>query len=147
LTKLFSFEQFLGAIGGKPRHGLYFVGSVSDEGDYHLYFLDPHVVQDYKPLGEECSSEDHQKWKTFHCRKMALMPMKQMDPSCALGFAVNSQAEFDQLISDLSNHNIIDYDQNKEYAATPLFSVVKHRLQMPEDNHSTDTHEGFEMLN
>ncbi|KAH7727290.1 CRE-ATG-4.2 protein [Aphelenchoides avenae] len=149
LRSLFSFENFLGAIGGRPKHAVYFVGFV---GADRLFYLDPHTVQKYQQLGEE-QDDDDKKWKTFHCRKAPTMQMDDMDPSCALGFLVRSHDEFAALVDGLLQSNIIfaeSDDDGHALAETPLFSVVDERIEYVERKRSklseNEQYEGFEIL-
>uniref|UniRef100_A0A1I8BYM0 Cysteine protease n=1 Tax=Meloidogyne hapla TaxID=6305 RepID=A0A1I8BYM0_MELHA len=46
LFECFKLPQFVGILGGRPRHAVYFYGTVGDR----LLYLDPHFCQDFQDL-------------------------------------------------------------------------------------------------
>uniref|UniRef100_A0AC35FJQ7 Cysteine protease n=1 Tax=Panagrolaimus sp. PS1159 TaxID=55785 RepID=A0AC35FJQ7_9BILA len=133
IKSVLSMESSVGLVGGKPKHSVYFVGF---HGDY-LFDLDPHFAQKYSSLGSSNENDDDQKiWDTFHCQKPTRMAIEEMDPSCAVGFLVKSQQEFNQLIQQLSDSGIIENQSKRALKRTKkstnegnsLFSVIDERI-------------------
>lgn len=63
------------------------------------------------------------------------MFIEEMDPSCAIGFLVKSQIEFNQLIQQLSDSGIIENQSTRALRRTKpahegnsLFSVIDERI-------------------
>jgi hypothetical protein len=64
------------------------------------------------------------------------MAIEEMDPSCAVGFLVKSQQEFNQLIQQLSDSGIIENQSKRALKRTKkstnegnsLFSVIDERI-------------------
>ena len=80
LIQAMRFPQSVGMIGGKPAHSLYFCGSQGRK----LIFLDPHKVQ----------SANDRSLRSYQCFEPRSMPVKDIDPSLALGFLVSSYMDF-----------------------------------------------------
>jgi cysteine protease ATG4 len=102
LLAALALPQSVGAVGGKPAHSLYCVGSQGE----HLVYLDPHAV---RPASMRDAG-------AYRCPSPRIMLATDLDPSLALGFVVDSLAEFQQL-----RHSV------KEVVAklgSPLFDIV-----------------------
>ncbi|KAF0539367.1 peptidase C54 [Gigaspora margarita] len=89
LKTLFTFPQFLGIAGGRPRKSLYFVAVQDDE----LLYLDPHFVRPAINLNRttEFPIED------YHSTIVRTMDISEMDPSMLLGFLCQRPQDFDDL--------------------------------------------------
>ncbi|KAL3848532.1 hypothetical protein ACJMK2_019383 [Sinanodonta woodiana] len=83
-----SFRQSVGLIGGKPNHAHWFIGYVGDE----LIFLDPHLTQNAVDIDDPDSTDT-----SFHCDHSSRMKILELDPSVALGYFCESEADFDDL--------------------------------------------------
>ncbi|KAE9553678.1 hypothetical protein FO519_003126 [Halicephalobus sp. NKZ332] len=152
VKSVLSFESSVGAIGGRPKHSVYFIGFHGDT----LFHLDPHIAQKYLPL----DSDEEKTWKTFHCRKPTRMKVDDMDPSCALGFLIRNEEEFKNLLKQLADSGIVECSELagvtlKKHLKSPnaLFSVMEERIS-PEhlvndtwgsDNVEEELH-GFEVV-
>lgn len=90
LLVTFSMPQSLGIVGGRPDASLYFVGAQGES----LLYLDPHQVQ-------KAATSDAD-WWTFRCEVLRTLPISAIDPSLALGFYCQGEADFDDLCSRLS---------------------------------------------
>uniref|UniRef100_A0AC34FH17 Cysteine protease n=1 Tax=Panagrolaimus sp. ES5 TaxID=591445 RepID=A0AC34FH17_9BILA len=128
VKSVLSMESSIGLVGGKPKHSVYFIGF---HGEY-LFDLDPHFAQKYSNLDE---NDDSKIWETFHCQKPTRMLIEEMDPSLAVGFLVKSQAEFNQLIQQLSDSGIIENQSSRAlkrsksaHEGNSLFSVMDERI-------------------
>lgn len=102
-------KQCLGAIGGRPNHALYFVGTIGDE----LLYLDPHYCQPSVDLDAEADDDksneqavatdasasrtDAFRDSSFHCPYLLHMPTANIDPSLALAFYCQTESELDDL--------------------------------------------------
>jgi cysteine protease ATG4 len=93
LRHLLSMSNSVGMIGGRPRHSLYFIGCYHR----HLIYLDPHRLHKYVHVDDVNVS-----LKSYHCRHPEKLPMIEMDPSCAIGFFIDSEAQFRRTMSDLN---------------------------------------------
>ncbi|CAG8490809.1 2126_t:CDS:10, partial [Dentiscutata heterogama] len=89
LKTLFTFPQFLGIAGGRPRKSLYFVAVQDDE----LLYLDPHFVRPAINLNKttEFPLED------YHSTIVRTMDISETDPSMLLGFLCQRRQDFDDL--------------------------------------------------
>lgn len=94
LKACFRLEQSIGVLGGKPSHAFWFVGYTED---YLLYF-DPHTTQ--ARVDPSTTSKLHD---TFHVRCPSHTNIKELDPSMALGFLCNTEADFRQLCQSLKS--------------------------------------------
>ena len=76
--------HFLGAIGGRPNHALYFMGCCDD----HLIYLDPHTTQEAVTLPEEpppsSAALPGKADRSYHTERAGRMDVDQLDPSLAL---------------------------------------------------------------
>ncbi|CAG8583004.1 19509_t:CDS:10, partial [Racocetra persica] len=89
LKIMFTFPQFLGIAGGRPRKSLYFVAVQDDE----FFYLDPHFVRPAINLSKtpEFPIED------YHSTIVRAMDITEMDPSMLLGFLCQRPQDFDDL--------------------------------------------------
>ncbi|KAI6184238.1 Cysteine protease [Aphelenchoides bicaudatus] len=140
IRNLFQLNTFLGIVGGRPRHACYFIGYL----EHTLFHLDPHICQKYVKLD---GTESDMHWETFHCRSINCLPLKEMDPSCALGFLLSNSEELEQLIEYLTKTGIAD-DNNA--STNSLISIVSERpfydssLLSNSEYNNEDT--GFELI-
>uniref|UniRef100_A0A914WMV6 Cysteine protease n=1 Tax=Plectus sambesii TaxID=2011161 RepID=A0A914WMV6_9BILA len=120
IRTLMSMRCCVGIVGGRPKHSVYFVGAYHK----HLIFLDPHFVQDTVPVDPTTEFP----LKTFHCRLPGKLPLAEMDPSCAIGFFVQSESDFERMIGDLSEVIELEDDRRKGIVKQdPLFTLVDER--------------------
>jgi len=89
LQAMFELPQSLGIIGGRPRRSHYFVGCQGDQ----LLYLDPHEVQPALSAQEPALASCH------FPHIIRTTPLREIDPSLALGFLCKSKAEVDDLCS------------------------------------------------
>ena len=75
-----------------------------------LFALDPHVVQSYRPLDCANASEEEEqhKWSSFHCQYPSIIDIRDLDPSCAIGFLLRSEEELQSWIHQMAKV-ILDY--------------------------------------
>ncbi|XP_071953206.1 cysteine protease ATG4D-like isoform X2 [Antedon mediterranea] len=86
IQSLFTMENCLGIIGGKPKHSLYFVGFQEEK----LIHLDPHFCQGMVDM------KNHQfPLHSFHCMSPRKMSISKMDPSCTIGFYCKTRQDFE----------------------------------------------------
>ncbi|CAG8585866.1 2692_t:CDS:10 [Cetraspora pellucida] len=94
LKIMFTFPQFLGIAGGRPRKSLYFVAvQVLTWLDDEFFYLDPHFVRPAINLSkiQEFPIED------YHSTIVRAMDIIEMDPSMLLGFLCQRPQDFDEL--------------------------------------------------
>ncbi|KAI6242846.1 Cysteine protease [Aphelenchoides fujianensis] len=74
-------------------------------------------------------TEDDEHYETFHVKSVGSMPIKSLDPSCALGFSVRNALELEQLVRQLGEEKIVDFGRPEPEAKVgdPLFSVLDER--------------------
>ncbi|CAD5215189.1 unnamed protein product [Bursaphelenchus xylophilus] len=137
LRSLFLTNNFMGAVGGRPKHSLYFVGTSNDL----LLYLDPHKTQPYTRLD---GNESTKTWDTYHSSEKLFMKLSSIDPSLALGFLITSKEDCELLIKSLAENDIIEYENSPK---SPLFSVVKEKTvyNSLESNGGIEEN-GFELL-
>ncbi|XP_033637563.1 cysteine protease ATG4B-like isoform X2 [Asterias rubens] len=112
LKRCFTLTQSLGVIGGKPNHAHYFIGFVGDE----LVYLDPHTTQ---------PSTSTDKWgflqdEGYHCEHACRMSIHNLDPSIALGYYCQDEADFQAWCRDIQQ--VI-----KEQDMSPMFELTEER--------------------
>jgi cysteine protease ATG4 len=99
IKDFFAMEQCLGALGGTPRHAIWFYGCSSNDGaETALYGLDPHTVQFGPGMnrnGTVALSKDYR--KSVHTNGCSTQ-MNDIDPTLALGFYVQDRAAFLDLV-------------------------------------------------
>ncbi|CAG8484605.1 125_t:CDS:10 [Scutellospora calospora] len=107
LKTLFTFPQFLGIAGGRPRKSLYFVAVQDDE----LFYLDPHFVRPAINLNKttEFPIED------YHSTIVRGMDITEMDPSMLLGFLCQRSQDFDDLCQR------VEQEMNSQF---PIFTIL-----------------------
>ncbi|VDM18114.1 unnamed protein product [Hydatigera taeniaeformis] len=101
LQGLFKLRQCVGVIGGRPNHALWLIGSV---GDDEVLCLDPHTTQAAAILGEPATgsgNEDASLDGSFHCTNPLRLPLRCLDPSLAVAFVCGTEADFDDLCTQL----------------------------------------------
>ncbi|XP_075261964.1 cysteine protease ATG4A-like [Convolutriloba macropyga] len=108
IKECFHMEETMGIIGGRPNSAYYFIGY---QGSFLLY-LDPH---DTRPTVATVTDDS-----SYHCDTAKRMPFTALDPSLAIGFLLQSQAQFDTWCSKLRESVITDKKQ-------PLFEIVQKR--------------------
>jgi len=108
LKGLLSLEQCIGIIGGKPRHSRYFIGWQDD----YLIHLDPHHCQEMVDILMPKFS-----LKSFHCKELQKTALKQMDPSCCVGFYLRTQRDFDEFRLNVQ-HYLVPSQTKGDY---PIF--------------------------
>lgn len=122
LTALFSLEQCIGVIGGRPKHSLYFVGYQDDK----LIHLDPHYCQDMVDVDAH-----NFPFASFHCRSPRKMNLSKMDPSCCIGFYCAGKSDF--------------FSLKERYESLVLPSRASSNTEYPmfvfAEGHGTDAHE------
>lgn len=82
LKASFTLRQCLGIIGGKTNHASYFIGYVGEE----LIYLDPHTTQLHQSEMDD---------RSYHCEHPSRMRFSELDPSIALCFYCENEADFD----------------------------------------------------
>ncbi|VDM56481.1 unnamed protein product [Angiostrongylus costaricensis] len=156
---ILSLRTCLGIIGGKPDHSLYFIGCFGHD----VIYLDPHVAQEYVPISvlDRSSLEGEEKKRkhplcTYHCHSFSKMAMKDMDPSCVVGFIALYHL-FSNVFRQLNSNQVIDMDlgpgEGSKRTKDPLFSVRYHEAPMyishqevTDDERRQALEHGFEML-
>lgn len=108
IKECFHMEETMGIIGGRPNSAYYFIGY---QGNYLLY-LDPH---DTKPCVTSEADD-----VSYHCESAKRMPFSALDPSLAIAFLLQSQAQFEKWCSEMSNSIITERKQ-------PMFEIVQKR--------------------
>ncbi|EDO45379.1 predicted protein [Nematostella vectensis] len=93
VKSLFTLDQCIGIIGGRPKHSLYFVG-FQDEKMIHL---DPHYCQ---PVVD--TTQEKFPTESFHCPNPRKTSFKKMDPSCTIGFYCSSHEDFESFCQHAS---------------------------------------------
>ena len=143
LKSFLATDTCVGIIGGKPKHSLYFVGFqvslyfaifffkkgkkktnvfqqlyefLSKFQDDNLIHLDPHLVQD----GVDIFKEDFD-LQSYHSKTPRKLPLNKMDPSCCIGFLIETEHQFDgwcQMSAELAAPT------SKSGHRYPMFSIV-----------------------
>ncbi|CEF71463.1 Peptidase C54 family-containing protein [Strongyloides ratti] len=148
ITKIFSFHNCLGIMGGKAKRSLYYIGCYNDS----LIYLDPHLMQEYVNLEVETPNID-----TFFCNIPKKVPLSQVDPSCAIGFLINNKEDLDKTIYQLVINQIATYEMADGFfkkVLNPIFTIIDHSSQLKKyiPNHNKESLErlnpsdDFEML-
>ncbi|KAJ2998619.1 Cysteine protease atg4 [Globomyces sp. JEL0801] len=109
IKKCFEMKNFLGIAGGRPNSSLFFMGYQGN----NLIYLDPHFNRACIPL-KELHSYEKEDLFSYHCDKVRLLSLNQMDPSMVIGFYIKDETELDL------------FKQNAESICTgntPLFSI------------------------
>lgn len=121
LKAALAMPQSLGIIGGRPNHALYFIGSVGDE----LVFLDPHTTQPVVDLLDDISSDE-----SYHCSFSGRMNLNQLDPSIAMCFYCDTEADFEKWC--LQSQQVLTVDQNQ--ALFEIFDVRPTHLSVVDED-------------
>lgn len=129
LKSFLATETCVGIMGGKPKHSLYFIGFQDD----NLIHLDPHLSQENVDISlEEFDVE------SFHSKSPRKLPINKMDPSCCLGFLLESENQFEgwcELASELARP-LSDGTSLSNY---PLFTINQGRSELFESNLPEDS--------
>ncbi|XP_038050637.1 cysteine protease ATG4A-like [Patiria miniata] len=112
LKRCFTLRQSLGVIGGKPNHAHYFIGFVGDE----LIYLDPHTTQPALTTDKWGFLQD----ESYHCDHACRMNTHNLDPSIALGYYCQDEADFEAWCRDIQQ--VI-----KEQDLSPMFELTEER--------------------
>ncbi|CAI4226276.1 unnamed protein product [Auanema sp. JU1783] len=124
IQQLLKTPSCVGIVGGKPKHSLYFLGYYKEQ----LIYLDPHVARDYIPLPDTLTNEkQNSPIFQFHCKYLSMTPYVDIDPSCAIGFFIQSHQEFTDMVETLEASGVIDLDVKKTESSVkqdPLFAVL-----------------------
>ncbi|KAK6734479.1 hypothetical protein RB195_017956 [Necator americanus] len=167
IRQLLSLTTCLGVLGGKPDHSLYFIGYYGR----NVIFLDPHVAHEYVPMSSwdelfllPTGKTDERKEKShkhplssYHCRSLSKMPMKDMDPSCVVGFMFKTKEEMDKTFRTLNLNQVVDIDlgpgEGSKRTKDPLFTVQYQETSVYDCIRETSEEEkrqalehGFELL-
>ncbi|VDP07587.1 unnamed protein product [Soboliphyme baturini] len=115
--RCFGCSGYLGMIGGRPNHALYFIGLAGDK----LIYLDPHASQISVDLDEGCEALQD---ASYHSTSLLSMPVDNIDPSIAIAFYCESEIDFDAFC---------DFAQQELLAQhCPLFEILeKHPATWP----------------
>ncbi|TNV79255.1 hypothetical protein FGO68_gene13656 [Halteria grandinella] len=127
LTRYIKLPWFTGFIGGQPGKAFFFLGSNEKE----LIFLDPHLVQTYRPFSTENIEKiiDNSipykistKVENFGVR--VINPDK-LDPGVGLSFYIKSEEDYIMLIETLKGMSIEDGEN-------AIFQVFQTEAEMNE---------------
>lgn len=77
-------ENFVGAVGGRPRLAYFFIGTC---GQNQLMYLDPHFVRSYSYNLDQDYIEKPEK---FHCDHVRTLHLNELDPTISFGFLIDS---------------------------------------------------------
>lgn len=130
LKGLLSLEQCIGIIGGKPKHSQYFIGWQGNSPSFaslhcqpymtlfhltddYLIHLDPHHCQEMVDV-----LIPNFPLKSFHCRELRKTALKQVDPSCCVGFYLRTQRDFDEFRRNVQ-HYLVPPQSKGDY---PIFA-------------------------
>ncbi|KHJ97634.1 histidine acid phosphatase, partial [Oesophagostomum dentatum] len=136
----------------------------------HVIYLDPHVAHDYVPISswdesspppEQAAQEQKKRPKhplsSYHCRSLSKLPMKDMDPSCVVGFMFKTKEELDKTFQMLNLNQVVDVDlgpgEGSKRTRDPLFTVqyqetasFDYMREVSEDERQQALEHGFELL-
>lgn len=166
IRQMLSLTTCLGLLGGKPDHSLYFIGYYGR----HVVYLDPHVAHEYVPIStwenlsipEVLTEEEKKKRRkhplsTYHSRSYSKMAIKEMDPSCVVGFMFKTREEMDESFRILNLNQVVDIDlgpgEGAKRTRDPLFTVQYQETSLTdslreasEDERQQALEHGFELL-
>lgn len=95
-----SLPQSVGFIGGRPRSAYYFFGFSQETRE--ILCLDPHTVQPHHPTINIENLDE------YACENpLIISNIESIDPSLALGFLCQTQAELDDLLNQLEKLNLM----------------------------------------
>lgn len=106
LQNIFSYQECVGLIGGKPGHSCYYIGFQDNE----LIGLDPHLSQLISVFPPDRIAQ-----QTYQCRSPRKVKFASVDPSLAIGFICRSPNELERFYR-LSQ-------QDSDGRMTPLYTV------------------------
>ncbi|KRY52132.1 Cysteine protease ATG4B [Trichinella britovi] len=112
LKEFFACKYNIGMIGGKPNHALYFIGAYKDR----LVYLDPHWCQTFVDLDVSMDLFDD---SSYHSAFILDISFNEIDPSLAIAFYINTEAEFDDFCTFAK--------QVLQKYPNPLFEVLLQR--------------------
>lgn len=127
LKQILSMPFCIGIIGGKPRHSLYFVGFQNDK----LIAIDPHYCHKSIDVRQKTDFP----LDSFHCNSSRRVPFQAIDPSCTIGFYLQSKEnyyEFITLINQMLDHS----KQGRDY---PIFILNDNTLCEQNNNLPVDS--------
>jgi len=129
ILRCLQLKHSIGIVGGKPQRSLYFVGYQNE----HLFYLDPHIVFD---IAKDKSNIP------YHCKDIQSLPVREMDPSIAVGFFIHDQSDFELFWKecvDLTQKSFPIFSIGEEM---PAFEDVWEDISMNEhDNESSNDSE------
>ena len=108
-----------------------------------MLYLDPHTVQPAVTIGSKTFPTEEAADETYHIQKPGRMNFLAMDPSVAVCFFIDSESDFDNLCTKLSE---------RFSATTGLFEICENRVNFSSNNITSfvspgeDEEEGFEIL-
>uniref|UniRef100_U5EY72 Cysteine protease n=1 Tax=Corethrella appendiculata TaxID=1370023 RepID=U5EY72_9DIPT len=114
LKAMFSLENCIGIIGGRPKHSLYFLGNQEDK----LIHLDPHYCQDMVDVNQE-----NFPLSSFHCKSPRKMKISKMDPCCCIGFYCATKAEFYKFMDNVKPYLIPRKQQSMSSSLTQFNDI------------------------
>jgi len=95
ITKLMSFKNSIGMLGGKGSRAFYFMGVQNN----HLLYFDPHWVQEAASGLETIK----QSFNTYFLHKCFQISIKDIDTSVGFGFYIRNQEEYNVFRKELSD--------------------------------------------
>jgi cysteine protease ATG4 len=95
ITKLMSFKESIGMLGGKGSRAFYFIGLQNND----LLYFDPHYVQDAASDLESLKQASN----TYFLNKCFQINIKDIDTSVGFGFYIRDQNEYKNFRTTLSN--------------------------------------------
>ncbi|XP_022668337.1 cysteine protease ATG4B-like [Varroa jacobsoni] len=110
LGKALQIRGSLGMLGGRPSHALYFVGVQANQ----LVFLDPHTTQNFVDLDQEPIDDS-----SYHCWNAQRMPINAIDPSIALSYYIENEADLNEWCSEARAH-LIDSSNHMLFEITEI---------------------------
>jgi len=120
IASVFTINQSLGIIGGRPNASLYFFGLQGNS----VYYLDPHVVQQFVNMEDEKFNIDTYRYNSMPNKLL----LSELDPSLALGFYFATRRSFDEFCTK------VDAMYKKDGAPPAIFHV---KDKMPDESNTS----------